>query len=313
MESRSESKTGSNPRSVRRPTAVRARVAPARKVRLESGRDVSEDGSSSASGFSWGRSAVDARSLDSRSRRNGVKPVKIVTEGHGEAEVVPSLPLELVISKRRCTWITAYSEPIYISFHDEEWGVPVYDDQRLFELLVLSAALSEFSWSTILNKRDKFRNLLDNFDPVSVSKFTEKKILSLRSSGIVLSEQKLRAVVENARHMLKVIDEFGSFSNYCWSFVNHKPIINGFRYARQVPVKSPKAEIISKDLMRRGFRCVGPTIIYSFMQAAGMVNDHLSSCFRFRDFRASCCSQLKINANATSLGKSLNQAFVLQA
>ncbi|CAL9760321.1 unnamed protein product [Musa acuminata subsp. burmannicoides] len=317
MESRSESKTNSNPRQVRRHSAAKSRVSrpmecARKKETLQLDRNVSEDGSSTSES-SCGLSVLKAGRFETRKRQSRVKPVKVVSQGVGEAVVVPPLQLERTIGKRRCTWITPFSEPLYVSFHDEEWGLPVYDDQNLFELLSLSAALSEFSWPTILNKREKFRKLFDNFDPTSVAKFTEKKILSLKSSGSLLSEQKMRAVVENARQILKVIEEFGSFSNYCWSFVNHKPVVNGFRYARQVPVKSPKAEIISKDLMRRGFHCVGPTIIYSFMQAAGIVNDHLSSCFRFTDCNGSCYNQLNIKAEATSLAKTLNQSCTLQA
>ncbi|OVA04551.1 Methyladenine glycosylase [Macleaya cordata] len=184
---------------------------------------------------------------------------------------------------KRCDWITPNSDPLYASFHDEEWGVPVHDDRKLFELLVLSQALAELNWPTILNKRDAFRKLFDNYDIASVAKFSEKKILALKSTGkTLLSEPKLRAVVDNAKQILKVQEECGSFDNYCWSFVNHQPIRNGFRYVRQVPVKTPKAEVISKDLMRRGFRCVGATVVYSFMQVAGIVNDHLLTCFRYQ-------------------------------
>ncbi|KAL5558092.1 hypothetical protein UlMin_034303 [Ulmus minor] len=222
------------------------------------------------------------KSLNSRKtvRRNGVKPVKIVPEG---VEVAAKSP-KISGPPKRCDWITPNSDPLYTSFHDEEWGVPVHDDRKLFELLVFSQALAELSWPSILNKRDIFRKFFDNFDPSSVSEFTEKKLLSLKINGtLLLSEQKLRAIVENAKQILKVQREFGSFSNYCWSFVNHKPIRNGFRYARQVPVKSPKADLISKDLMLRGFRCVGPTVVYSFMQVAGFVNDHLMSCVRYEE------------------------------
>ncbi|XP_034887547.1 uncharacterized protein [Populus alba] len=185
---------------------------------------------------------------------------------------------------KRCDWITPNSDPLYMSFHDEEWGVPVYDDRKLFELLVYSQALAELSWPAILHMRDIFRKLFDNFDPSSIAQFTEKKLLSLRFNGnLLLSEPKLRAVVENAKQMLKIQQEFGSFGNYCWRFVNQKPLRNGFRYARQVPVKTPKAELMSKDLMQRGFRCVGPTAVYSFMQVAGFVNDHLKACFRYQE------------------------------
>ncbi|KAF9680656.1 hypothetical protein SADUNF_Sadunf06G0144200 [Salix dunnii] len=155
---------------------------------------------------------------------------------------------------------------------------------KLFELLVLSSALAELTWPAILSKRHMFREVFADFDPIAVSKFNEKKIIAPGSTATsLLSELKLRATIENARQISKVIDEFGSFDKYIWSFVNYKPIVSRFRYPRQVPVKTPKADSISKDLVRRGFRCVGPTVIYSFMQVAGVTNDHLISCFRFQE------------------------------
>lgn len=186
--------------------------------------------------------------------------------------------------KKRCAWVTSSTEPSYIAFHDEEWGVPVHDDKKLFELVVLSSALSELTWPAILSKRHLFREVFSDFDPVSVSKLNEKKLTAPGSTATsLLSELKLRAIIENARQILKVIDEFGSFNKYIWSFVNQKPLVTKFRYPRQVPVKTPKADVISKDLVRRGFRSVGPTVVYSFMQAAGITNDHLTSCFRFQE------------------------------
>ncbi|GLT85359.1 hypothetical protein SLE2022_035500 [Rubroshorea leprosula] len=186
--------------------------------------------------------------------------------------------------KKRCAWVTPTTDPSYAAFHDEEWGVPVHDDKKLFELVVLSSALSELTWPAILSKRHIFRDVFANFDPVAVSKLNEKKLIAPGSTASsLLSELKLRAIVENACQILKVIDEFGSFDKYIWSFVNQKPIVSRFRYPRQVPVKSPKADTISKDLVRRGFRSVGPTVVYSFMQVAGITNDHLTSCFRFQD------------------------------
>lgn len=186
---------------------------------------------------------------------------------------------------KRCDWITPNSaDPLYNSFHDEEWGVPVYDDIKLFELLVLCIALAEFTWPTILNKQHVFRKVFNNFDTSSISKITDEEIALLISNGrSLLSEPKLRAVVENAKQTLKIQQEFGSFCSYLWSFVSHKPIRNGFKYGRQVPKKSPKAEHLSKDLMIRGFRCVGPSVVYSFMQVAGLVNDHLVTCFRYQE------------------------------
>ncbi|PPD92513.1 hypothetical protein GOBAR_DD10543 [Gossypium barbadense] len=178
-------------------------------------------------------------------------------------------------------------DPSYVAFHDEEWGVPVHDDKKLFELLVLAGALSELTWPAILSKRHIFREVFADFDPLAVSKLNEKKLIAPGSTASsLLSELKLRAIVENAHQISKVIDEFGSFDKYIWSFVNHKPIVSRFRYPRQVPVKTPKADVISKDLVRRGFRSVGPTVIYSFMQVSGITNDHLTSCFRFQDYGA---------------------------
>lgn len=187
--------------------------------------------------------------------------------------------------KKRCAWVTPNAEdPSYAAFHDEEWGVPVHDDNKLFELLSLSVALAELPWPAILNKRNKFREVFLHFDPISVSKLNEKKIGGPGSLGsTLLSDLKLRNIVENARQVCKIREEFGSFDKYIWSFMNQKPIVNKFRYPRQVPVKTSKAEVISKDLVRRGCRGVGPTAVYSFMQAAGLTNDHLVTCFRFQE------------------------------
>ncbi|KAK6942297.1 Methyladenine glycosylase [Dillenia turbinata] len=210
------------------------------------------------------------------------KPKVSVSDGVLEFSLSP--PADGLQQKKRCAWVTPNTEPCYFAFHDEEWGVPVHDDKKLFELLVLSGALAELTWPVILSKRHIFREVFADFDPIAVSKFNEKKILAPGSTArSLLSELKLRAIIENARQICKVIVEVGSFDNYIWSFVNHKPIISRFRYPRQVPVKTPKADVISKDLVRRGFRSVGPTVIYSFMQVAGITNDHLISCFRFQE------------------------------
>ncbi|KAJ0087235.1 hypothetical protein Patl1_09103 [Pistacia atlantica] len=262
---------------------------------------------SACSSDSSSSSASSAKKMESSRRtemvkRNEVKNAKVVPDGSAEiAENSPPIPGPI----KRCDWITPNSDPLYTSFHDEEWGVPVYDDQKLFELLVFSQALAELSWPAILNKRDIFRKLFENFDISSIAQFTEKKLLSLKVNGsLVLSEPKLRAVVENAKLVLKVQREFDSFSNYCWNFVNHLPVRNGFRYARQVPVKTPKAELISKDLMQRGFRCVGPTVVYSFMQVSGIVNDHLLTCFRYQECNADAKKDLKPRIEET---KELNK------
>lgn len=218
-----------------------------------------------------------------RRRQSVSRPEKIAAKVIPNGELL-NLPEQQRDGKRRCSWVTPNTDPRYAAFHDEEWGVPVHDDKKLFELIVLSGALAELTWPAILSKRHIFREVFMDFDPVLVSKLNEKKIVAVGSTASsLLSEPKLRAIIENAWQMLKIIEEFGSFDRYCWSFVNQKPIISRFRYSRQVPVKNPKADVISKDLMRRGFRSVGPTVIYSFMQAAGITNDHLISCYRFEE------------------------------
>ncbi|KAE8701600.1 26S proteasome non-ATPase regulatory subunit 9-like [Hibiscus syriacus] len=221
---------------------------------------------------------IRSYSVGSRRKTYASKPRSVASDGGLDS------PPGYSHQKKRCAWVTPNTDPSYAALHDEEWGVPVHDDKKLFELLVLSGALSELTWPAILSKRHIFREVFMEFDPVAVSKLNEKKLVapgSLASS--LLSELKLRAIVENARQMSMVINEFGSFNEYIWSFVNHKPIVNRFRYPRQVPVKTPKADVISKDLVRRGFRSVGQTVIYSFMQVAGITNDHLASCFRFQE------------------------------
>ncbi|XVF24663.1 hypothetical protein REPUB_Repub13aG0146600 [Reevesia pubescens] len=211
-------------------------------------------------------------------------------------------------NKKRCGWVTPNSDPCYAVFHDEEWGVPVHDDKILFELLSLSGALAELTWPTILSKRHMFREIFLEFDPSAVSKLIEKKIGAPGSpASTLLSELKIRGIIENGRHICKVIDEFGSFDKYIWSFVNHKPVVGQFRYPRQVPVKSPKSEVISKDLVRRGFRSVGPTVVYSFMQVAGLSNDHLISCFRFHECITGVESRGKDNDKANDETRKLEK------
>ncbi|KAB2082541.1 hypothetical protein ES319_A05G204600v1 [Gossypium barbadense] len=246
----------------------------------------SSDSSSSNSSF---KTASSRKTV----KQNGVKQAKPKVASTAD-EVVTEISPAMSGPLKRCDWITPFSDPLYTSFHDEEWGVAVHNDRKLFELLVFSQALAELSWPTILKKREIFRKLFDNFDPSSMAQFTEKKMLSLKVDGcLLLSEAKLRAIVENAKLILKVQQEFGSFSSYCWGFVNHKPLRNAFRYARQVLVKTPKAEVMSKDMMRRGFCCVGPTVVYSFMQVAGIVNDHLVTCFRYQECNATVKKDIK--------------------
>ncbi|KAG9455861.1 hypothetical protein H6P81_000369 [Aristolochia fimbriata] len=215
-------------------------------------------------------------------KQSSPKPEKVVPDN-----ISVSSQDSVRIIKKRCAWVTPNTDPLYAAFHDEEWGVPVREDKKLFELLVLSGALAELTWPAILSKRHIFREVFLNFEPASVAKMNEKRLVAPGSTALsLLSEPKLRAIIENARQILKIIEEFGSFDKYCWSFVNHKPIMSRFRYPRQVPVRTPKADFISKDLVKRGFRCVGPTVIYTFMQAAGITIDHLISCYRFDECAA---------------------------
>lgn len=202
----------------------------------------------------------------------------------GEAAMAPGPP-----GPPRCPWVTRNTDPCYAAFHDEEWGVPVHDDKKLFEMLVLSGALAEMAWPVILSKRDTFREVFMDFDPQLVSKLNEKKFLGPSSPArSLLSEHRLRTIVENAHELLKVIEEFGSFDEYCWGFLNHKPMIGRYRAPREVPLRTPKAEALSQDLMRRGLRGVGPTVIYAFMQAVGMANDHLVTCYRLEECSEAC-------------------------
>ncbi|CAK9316788.1 unnamed protein product [Citrullus colocynthis] len=182
---------------------------------------------------------------------------------------------------RRCNWITHTSDKAYVSFHDECWGVPVYDDNRLFELLALSGMLMDYNWTEIVKRRELFREAFAGFEPSIVANMGEKEITDLASDkAIMLVESRVRCIVDNAKCILKIARDFGSFSNYMWSYMNFKPTVNRFRHPRNVPLRSPKAEAISKDMVKRGFRFVGPVIVYSFMQAAGLTIDHLVDCFR---------------------------------
>lgn len=184
--------------------------------------------------------------------------------------------------KERCPW--AYgSSPFYVPYHDEEWGVPVRDDRLQFEFLTLESAQAGLSWNTILNKREGYRRAFAGFDPERVARFSEKKIQALlKDPGIVRNRLKVRAAVNNARRFLEVRAEFGTFSDYIWSFVGGKPKVNRWTKLSQLPASSKESDALSADLKRRGFKFVGSTIMYAHMQATGLVNDHLVSCFRHR-------------------------------
>ncbi|XP_024993323.1 uncharacterized protein LOC112527125 [Cynara cardunculus var. scolymus] len=185
-------------------------------------------------------------------------------------------------SVKRCNWISKASEKLYVQFHDECWGVPVYDDNQLFELLSLSGMLMDYNWTEILRRKELFWEAFGGFEPKFVAKMGEKEIIDIATNkDITLAESRVRSIVENAKCILKIAKQHGSFSGYMWGCMNYKPTINRYKHPRNVPMRTPKAEAISKDLLKHGFRLVGPVIVYSFMQAAGMSIDHLVDCFRF--------------------------------
>ena len=182
--------------------------------------------------------------------------------------------------QKRCTWART---PLGIAYHDTEWGVPVHDDAILFEFITLEGAQAGLSWETILKKRDAYRNAFVGFDPARVARFTPARVERLvRNPGIVRNRLKIESTVRNARAFLAVQREFGSFDAYVWRFVGGAPLVNHWRSLRQVPARTPESDALSRDLLDRGFKFVGSTICYAFMQAVGMVNDHTIDCFRYR-------------------------------
>ncbi|KAK1607305.1 hypothetical protein QYE76_030978 [Lolium multiflorum] len=187
-------------------------------------------------------------------------------------------------SLHRCSWITKNSDEAYVQFHDESWGVPVYNDNQLFELLALSGMLIDHNWTEILKRRDMYMEAFAKFDPNVVAKMDENDIAALSANKeLKLAECRVRCVIENAKCIRKVAKEFGSFSGYIWGHMNHRPMVGKYRHHKYIPLRTPKSEAVSKDLIRRGFRLVGPVIVYNFMQASGMVIDHLVGCFRFSE------------------------------
>jgi len=179
--------------------------------------------------------------------------------------------------KKRCAWA---SNELSIRYHDQEWGVPVHDDRTLFEFLILEGAQAGLSWNTILNKRDNYRRAFDGFDPKLVASYDQRKVKQLLADpGIVRNKLKIAAARGNAKAFLRVQEEFGTFDRYIWQFVGGKPRVNKWRSLRQLPARTPESDAMSKDLQRRGFKFVGSTICYAFMQAVGMVNDHSVGCF----------------------------------
>ena len=182
--------------------------------------------------------------------------------------------------KNRCFWLN--KDEIYIKYHDDEWGTPVYDDQTLFEFLVLETFQAGLSWITILKKRENFRKAFDNFDYKKIAKYPEGKYESLlQDAGIIRNKLKIRSAISNAQLFMEIQKEYGSFSKFIWSFVDGKPILNRFHKKEEVPATTALSDTISKDLKKRGFKFVGSTVIYAFMQATGMVNDHTKDCFKY--------------------------------
>lgn len=185
--------------------------------------------------------------------------------------------------KTRCQWISKEKEGyLYCNYHDKEWGIPVHDDKVLFEFLILEGAQAGLSWSTVLKKRENYRKAFDNWDFYKIAKYGEKKEKELlQNEGIIRNRLKIKSTINNAKVFIQIIKEFGSFDKYIWGFVNGKPIINMFKSMSEIPASTEVSDKISKDLKKRGMNFVGSTIIYAFMQAVGMVNDHEISCFRY--------------------------------
>jgi DNA-3-methyladenine glycosylase I len=189
--------------------------------------------------------------------------------------------------RKRCGWVRSDDE-LMREYHDREWGVPVHDDQKHFEFLVLEGAQAGLSWSTVLRKRDAYRRAFSDFDPRKVARYTDDRIEKLLSDpGIIRNRLKIASAVKNARAFLAVQEECGSFDAYCWQFVGGRPRHNRWKRDRQIPATSPESDVFSKDLKQRGFTFVGSTVIYAHMQAVGMVNDHLVDCFRYREIHRS--------------------------
>ncbi|WP_033959873.1 DNA-3-methyladenine glycosylase I [Psychroserpens jangbogonensis] len=186
------------------------------------------------------------------------------------------------MEKHRCGWCVG--NDLYEAYHDEEWGVPVFDDATLFEFLILETFQAGLSWITVLKKRENFRNAFDNFDYKKISKYNQKKIDSLlENEGIIRNKLKVNATITNAHAFMKIQEEYGSFSKYIWDFVDGKPIKNSFKDYRKAPANTPLSDTLSKDLKKRGFKFVGSTVIYAHMQATGMINDHEVNCFRYNE------------------------------
>lgn len=190
-------------------------------------------------------------------------------------------------TKVRCQWCIAGNDPKMIAYHDEEWGAPVHDDRALFEAFVLGGAQAGLSWATVLKKRDNYRRAFARFEPAKVARYTERHIAQMmQNQGLIRNNLKLRSAVSNAKAILKVQDEFGSFDAYAWQFVDGKPKLNAWKSMSQLPARTQESDAMSKDMKKRGFSFIGSTICYAVMQSVGMVNDHTVDCFRYRELKA---------------------------
>jgi len=187
--------------------------------------------------------------------------------------------------KKRCGWPGA--DQLYIDYHDNEWGTPVHDDRKIFEFLLLESAQAGLSWITILRKRENYRQALDGFDPEKIALYDSKKVEELlQNPGIIRNRKKIESAINNARRFLEVRKEFGSFDKYIWSFTGGRPIVNSWKELKELPAVSPESDKLSKDLKKRGFKFLGSTTCYAHMQATGMVNDHITGCFRYKQVQA---------------------------
>ncbi len=189
----------------------------------------------------------------------------------------------MTTEKKRCPW-NSFEDPLYRDYHDHEWGVPVYDDRKIFEFLVLESAQAGLSWATVLRKRENYRQAFAQFDPVKVARFTAKDVERLLgNAGIIRNRLKILAAINNAQRFLEIQKEFSAFSKYIWRFVGGKTKVNKWKSLKELPAITPEAEALARDLKLRGFKFLGPTVIYAHMQATGMVNDHTVDCFRYQE------------------------------
>jgi DNA-3-methyladenine glycosylase I len=191
----------------------------------------------------------------------------------------------MTMRNRRCSWVSV-DDPLLLQYHDCEWGVPVHSDRKHFEVLVLSGAQAGLNWSIVLKKREGYRRAFDKFDPAKVAHYSQREIRNLTSNpDIIRNRMKIESAVRNAHAFLKIQKEFGDFNSYSWHFVGGRPKLNHWKATREIPATAPEADAFSKDLKRRGFSFVGPTVVYAYMQSVGMVNDHLVDCFRYREIK----------------------------